>query len=256
MFEAASPDQGRSPLSREAHPDRLESARLPITLRLVHQVAENLWTLRFPQSLLGAEVGRTVSVIRLQSGELVIHSTAPFSAADVSDIEAAGQPAWLIEATLFHDTFVKAGREAFSGIPYLVPDGFPAINGGTVSLRTPPSDWSGELEVLPLDGMPKVREYVFFHRPTRTLIVADLVFNFGLSATPWTRFFFRWGAGIRQFPGMSRLFRFSIRDRKAFAASVRQLMKWDFDRLIVGHGDVIESGAKDELAAALAQAGL
>ena len=221
----------------------------------MHQVAENLWTLRFPQSLLGTEIGRTVSVIRLQSGELVIHSTAPFSAADVSAIEAVGQPAWLIEATLFHDTFANAGREAFSDIPYLVPDGFPAIKGGTVSLRTPPPDWSGELEVLPLEGMPKVREHVLLHRPTRTLIVADLVFNFGPSATPWTRYFFRWGGGICQFPGMSRLFRFSIRDRTAFAASVRQLMNLDFDRLIVGHGDVIESGAKDELAAALTRAG-
>lgn len=33
-------------------------------------------------------------------------------------------------------------------------------------------------------------------------------------------------------------------DRKAFAASTARINKWDFDRLIPCHGDVIETGAK------------
>jgi hypothetical protein len=99
-----------------------------------------------------------------------------------------------------------------------------------------------------------VREHVFLHRPTRTLIVADLVFNFGPKSSRLTRSLFRWGGGIRAFPGVSRYFRFSIRDRAAFARSVQQMMQWDFDRIIVGHGDIIESSGKNKLAAALAAA--
>lgn len=33
-------------------------------------------------------------------------------------------------------------------------------------------------------------------------------------------------------------------DRKSFAASTARIDKWDFDRLIPCHGDVIETGAK------------
>ena len=219
------------------------------------KVAENIWVLRFPLSLLGTRLGRTVTVIRLDSGELVIHSTAPFAPADVTAIKALGRPAWLVEATLFHDTYAEAGRAALPNIPYLVPDGFPVVRGGTSPLHTPPHAWAGDLAMLPLDGMPKVREHVFLHLPSRTLIVADLVFNFGPQATAWTRWFFRWPAGIREYPGMSRLFRACVRDRAAFTRSVSRMMQWDFDRLIVGHGDIIESDAKPRLAAALATHG-
>ena len=227
----------------------------------MQKVAENIWVQRFPLSLFGTQIGRTTTIVRLRSGELAIHSTAPFTASDINAIGALGRPSWLVEATLLHDTFSEAGHTAFPGIPYLVPEGFPGLGNASsalryiTSLRTPPTAWLGELDVLQLEGMPRVRERVFFHQPTRTLIVADLVFNFGPASTPWTRWFFRYAGGIRQFPGMTRLFRGCIRDRAAFAESIRQMMRWDFDRLIVGHGDIIESGARAKLAAALAAKG-
>ncbi len=219
----------------------------------MQQLAENLWIMRFPLGLLGTQVGRTVSIVRLHTGELVIHSTAPFTPGDVDAICKLGTPGWLLDATRFHDTFAEVGRAMFPSTAYLAPEGF-AVPCDPLSPA--PAAWRGELEVVPLAGMPGVREHVFFHAPSRTLIVADLVFNFGTSATAWTRFFFRWAAGIRQYPGVSRLFRLSIRDRDAFNQSVRQMMQWDFDRLIVGHGDIIESGAKAKLSAALASGAL
>jgi glyoxylase-like metal-dependent hydrolase (beta-lactamase superfamily II) len=109
--------------------------------------------------------------------------------------------------------------------------------------------------VLLIEGAPRIREYASFHRATRTLIVGDLVFNFGPNTTGWTKWFFQKLGGIQQYPGIGRLYRSSIRDREAFRASVRRILQWDFARLIPGHGDVIESGAKPKLAAALEAAG-
>ena len=213
------------------------------------KIAENLWLLRYPLSILGAEIGRTVTLIRLSSGEVLVHSTGPFTLEDISFIHSLGQPAWLVEATLFHDTFAEAGRVAFPNLPYGTPEGF---KGGDANLlRSLPAAWAEEIEVLGIQGIPRLREHVFLHRPTRTLIVADLVFNFGPQSAPLTRWVFRWAGGIKEFPGMSRLFRSCIRDRQAFAASMQRILEWDFDRLIVGHGNVIESGAKARLASAL-----
>lgn len=219
----------------------------------MQSIAENLWLLRYPQSLLGARIGRTVTVIRLRSDEVLIHSTAPFTTADVQAIRAVGVPAFLTDVTLFHDTFAKEGRRAFPNVPYAAPAGFVLA---TASMTALAEKWPSELVVIELAGIPKLREHAVLHRPTRTLIVADLVFNFGPSASAWTRGFFRWAGGIREFPGMSRLFRHSIRDRRAFAASIEQLLNQDFDRLIVGHGDVIETGAKEQLIGALDKHGL
>lgn len=54
------------------------------------QVAENVWTLRYALPILGHDLGRTVTVIRLASGKLVIHSTAPFTASDIRPFESSG----------------------------------------------------------------------------------------------------------------------------------------------------------------------
>ena len=214
----------------------------------MQQLAENLWLMRFPLRLVGTEIGRTVSIIRLRSGDLVIHSTAPFATDDVKGIAKLGTPKWLLDVTLFHDTCAKGARAMFPSAAYLAPEGFPYASQ---RLIPPPPEWDGELEILELAGMPAVREHVMFHKPSRTLIVADIVFNFGPNASPWTRFFFRFAAGVRTFPGMSRMFRFSIRDPDAFRASVRKMFEWDFDRLIVAHGEMIASDAKAKLGAAL-----
>lgn len=221
----------------------------------MQQVTDDLWVLRYPFALLGMPMGRTVTVIRLRSGDLVIHSTGSFTASDITAIRLLGRPGWLVEATLSHDTFAIAGRNAFPGATYLAPEGFPVPGGTALSLQTIPPSWEDELEVLPLEGMPLVREHVFFHKPTRTLIVADLVFNFGAGSSAWMRRFFRVAGGIRSYPGMRRLFKLLIRDRVAFASSLQRLMQWDFDRLIVGHGEIIETDAKARVAMALAARG-
>jgi hypothetical protein len=39
-----------------------------------------------------------------------------------------------------------------------------------------------------------------------------------------------------------------IRDRRAARESVDRLLRWDFDRVIVSHGDVLETGGRDRLA--------
>jgi hypothetical protein len=46
--------------------------------RVVKFIAENLWTLQYPLTMLGVHVNRTVTLIRLSSGKLVIPSTALF----------------------------------------------------------------------------------------------------------------------------------------------------------------------------------
>ncbi|HEY0369499.1 MAG TPA: hypothetical protein VGC85_07875, partial [Chthoniobacterales bacterium] len=49
---------------------------------------------------------------------------------------------------------------------------------------------------------------------------------------------------LRNGIGMSFFFRFMIKDRAAFIESVRPILSLDFDRIVVGHGDVIERDAK------------
>lgn len=219
-------------------------------------IAENLWVKKFPLSLLGGEQGRVVTIIRLSTGDLIIHSTGPFTRADVTEIEALGTPAWMADVMLRHDTFTKQGRAAFPNIPYLAPEGFAELAHVDCKLLLPaPAAWNGEVRVLLIDGMPQAREHVFLHVPSRTLIVADLVFNFAPSSG-WKSFFRQTLMGVKSHPDSARLFPMLIKDRNAYDKSIRELLTWDFDRIIVGHNEVVPSEGKERLKVALANKGM
>ena len=218
-------------------------------------LAENLWLLRYPLRLLGADLRRNVTVIRLASGELVIHSTGPFTPQEVAAINALGRPRWIMDVMARHDTFAKEGRAAFPDATYLAPDGFSETVGFPTQPLVNQPEWAGEIDVLLLDGVPSMKEHVVLHKPSRTLIVADLMFNFGPDAPAWTRLLMYGAVGAKHDPGMARSMRLTAKDKPALRASLAQMMTWDFDRLIVGHGDEIDTGAKARVAEALARVG-
>jgi hypothetical protein len=219
-------------------------------------IAENVWIERYPLSMLGGHQGRVVTILRLASGKLLIHSTGPFTGEDVAAIKALGTPGWLVDSMLRHDTFANEGRAAFPDIPYLAPSGFTDSAGvPTQPLLPAPVEWAPEIRVLLIEGMPKVDEHVFLHVPSRTLIVADLVFNFGPSSG-WTSFMRRTLMGVKESPDAARLFPILVKDRAAYDQSVRELLTWDFDRIITGHNEPVPTNGKEALKRALRSKGM
>jgi len=209
----------------------------------------NLWRIEYPLSMLGVEMKRVVSIIRLESGKLIIHSSAPFSPTDVDSIRELGKPEWLVDVLLRHDTFAEEGRAAFRDASYLAPEGFSAdLNFPTGSLLSVPMEWEGQVEVMLVEGAPSFSEIVMLHRESRTLIVGDLLVNFdadqGFIANTLLDLAV---VGGKHDPGMTRPFHSAIEDMDAFAESIERILEWDFDRIIVGHGSVISSGGKENL---------
>jgi hypothetical protein len=222
----------------------------------LRSVADNLWVLEFPAKMMGTAIGRRATILRLANGEILVHSTAPFSADDVAAISALGPVAWLLDASCFHDTFAEEGTAAFPQARFFAPPGFSGPKGRKVESLTGslPEAWAADLAVEPIAGMPRVNECAVLHRPSRTLIVADLVFNMRTEQDRWTTFFFRYLAGTFGRVGMSRMFRLFIQDRPACERSIARVLAWDFDRLITGHGEIVETGGQQELREAVTSA--
>ncbi len=219
-------------------------------------LAENLWLLTYPLKMLGADMRRNVTIIRLHSGKLVIHSTAPFTAEDVSAIRALGEPGWLLDGVLRHDTFAKEGCAAFPGIPYLAPEGFSKTVGfPTTPINPTPTEWGDELLALEIQGAPDARDTALLHVPSRTLILTELLFNFGTDEPLWTELLLRVAVGSAHHPGLSRPYKAGVKDEAAFRLSITHILSWDFERVIVGHGEVIEFDGKAKLRAAIEAAG-
>lgn len=221
-------------------------------------VAAGVWTMTFPLKVLGVDIRRVVTVLELEGGKVLVHSTAPFGAGEVAAIRALGDPVWLVDALLRHDTFAAEGRAAFPEARYFAPPGFDAGDGiATESLLLPPPEWAGEIDVLAVDGAPDFGEVVMLHRSSRTLVVGDLVVNFPGDEGPWSELMFKLGAvGGHTQPGVTRPFKHAIKDVAAFLKSLETILSWDFERIVVGHGEPVLSDAKAKLRKAFSDAGL
>jgi hypothetical protein len=106
-----------------------------------------------------------------------------------------------------------------------------------------------EFDLLPLAGVPFWDETVLYHRPTQTLLGADIVCSAGGN----DHFTWRFGARITGCYERIRVppdARKKLEDKEATARSLRAMLQRPFERLIIGHGDIIEQGCRDHLAQA------
>jgi hypothetical protein len=209
--------------------------------------------LRYPLRVFGARIGRVVSIFRLKSGTLILHSTGPFTEQDRRELAQLGAVEALVDVTKFHDTFAETGRAMFPEASYFAPAGFPLKE----KLKAKPIEagkeiWGDELIWIPLEGVPGLEEWACYHPESRTLVLADLLFN--CRPTDWRGKVFFGLAGIRGWPGNCRLFRMFIRDREKLEQSIRALCTLDFDRLIVAHGEPINRDAKAVFRSAIQRA--
>ena len=109
-----------------------------------------------------------------------------------------------------------------------------------------PSLWKGEIDQVHVQGIGLfLDEIVFYHRRSRSLIVADLLFNLSDNDAWITRTM--GSLVIGPFPGcrFARLYRPTVTDRRRMRTAVERILDWDFDQIIVGHGAVVESNGKE-----------
>lgn len=111
-----------------------------------------------------------------------------------------------------------------------------------------------ELPIFHLGGMPNVREVVFYHRESKTLIVTDLFFNMvnvkGVGAWIILNIFGTYGKFA-----VSRLLAKYIKDQKEFENSLSEILRLDIENIIVSHGENVVGNAKMKLAGALNERG-
>ena len=99
-----------------------------------------------------------------------------------------------------------------------------------------------------------LNELAFLHASSRTLILTDLAFNVRQPTSFVTRIFLRINGALDKF-GPSRLARaFFMKDHAAVRSGIERILTWDFDRVIVSHGDVLESGGPQAMRSPTLQA--
>jgi len=111
-------------------------------------------------------------------------------------------------------------------------------------------EWRGEIDQVFFGARSLENEVLFCHRKSRTLLCADAVFNLATHPSPITRVVAVLMGG--RAPGATFLERILIRDRRAAREQIDRMLAWDFDRIVLAHGDIIERGGREVLRKAYA----
>ena len=225
---------------------------------MLRPLDENLWVIDLPLKMLGGvQIGTRTTVIRLADGSVFLHCPGPIEPSGFQEIEKLGDVRHVVAANLFHHLYVKPALTRFESARFYAPSGFEEkvsdLAYETLAADAPEA-WANDLDQLAIEGAPNLNEIVFVHRASRTLLLTDLCFNMQHSDSWITRVVMRVTGSYGHF-GPSRLARFFMKDKPAVKACVEQLLELDFDRIVVTHGEILDSGGRQALQAAFAELG-
>jgi hypothetical protein len=190
-----------------------------------------------------------MTVLRLDDGQLVLHSPVPISHSQERELAELGSVRFIVVPQA-HGMFAAQAAHQFPDAELLAAP-FASRRQRQLPIRgeladQPPPSWHGQLDSLLVRGF-RLNEVVLFQRSSRTLILTDLCFNIHRSSSPVTRAFLRANGAWQRF-GPSRMIRlFFVADRQRLRESVQRILEWDFERVIPGHGEVLERGGKNAL---------
>jgi len=194
------------------------------------------------------DFGGRMTVIRLSSGDLFLHSPVRLNNELIAELENLGEVRYLVAPNKFHHMHIGKYLLEFPGAEVWAAPGLPDKRKGLDfkgELTTYiPLEWRGEIEYRLFEGVPFLNEVVFYHPTSKTVLFTDLIFNFSEDENVGVEIF-AWLDGVYGRPGVNRLIRwFMIRDREKARDSAQKILSWDFDRVSLTHKDIIETGGK------------
>jgi hypothetical protein len=224
---------------------------------MLTKIIDGIWgyeqELKLP---LGMRLPSRTTIVRLADGGLVMHSPLDFDAETAEAIDDLGEVKSIVAPSCVHYLFLAAAtkrwpRARVLGAPGLEEKG-PARG---VAFDPLPHDGvvdglGDDLVVRRIDGVPYMTEHVFLHRPSASLLVTDLVFNLHRCSSWGMRLYLRCMGAWEQ-TAQSKIWRLFTKDRSSAAESARAVLAWDFDRVVVAHGDVVTDNAHATLERAL-----
>jgi hypothetical protein len=213
-------------------------------------LAENLWVVERDQTFYGLPVGTRMTVMRLSGGRLLLHSPVRLDEGLRRELDALGRVLYVVAPNRVHHLYAGDVARDYPESRLWIGPGLekkrPDLNYVAVLADESPEEWREEVGQTFFRGRPFENEIVFFHRASRTLILCDLAFNFGPRAPAVTRWVMKLIRSYGRF-GPTKMDPIFIRDWPAARKSLERILAWDFDRIVIAHGEILETGGRTAL---------
>ncbi|KIW99867.1 uncharacterized protein Z518_10795 [Rhinocladiella mackenziei CBS 650.93] len=252
----------------------------PAKVMVIRDVTPTITTLSVPFLRFGRiKIGGRGTLVKLQTGNVAVFSPVALTPDVKAKVQSMGPPKYIIAPDIEHHIFISTWSAEYPEAEIIGMEGLPEKRESDPATKgikfthvfsaknkldlhvTPEFDEEFSYEYFHSHGN---KELVFLHKPTGTMIEADLLFN--LPATeqysktginPQSGILTKLFGGIMNTRGdmiwQKRFLWYAAagKDRAGFAESAKRIKQWDYDRIIPCHGDVIETGGKSIMDKAL-----
>lgn len=202
-------------------------------------------------SFFGFDYPTRMVVVRLDDGGLWLWSPIEPGPELVEAVRALGPVRHLVSPNKLHHLFLGPWKAKFPeaklwGTASTVARFGDLDFSGTLT-DDPPPDWAGQIDQDHFDNSRLLDEVLFFHRKSRTAIIADLSqpFSEAFLKTHWPAWL-RWIArrvGMVEGKGYAPVeLRLTFRHRAEARAKVKALIAEGPARVVVAHGELVRSG--------------
>ncbi|WP_440057049.1 DUF4336 domain-containing protein (plasmid) [Pseudoalteromonas sp. T1lg65] len=223
----------------------------------MNKVAEDIWVVEGEVvSFCKMPYATRMTIVRLQNGELFIHSPIRLSRELQLKLLELGEVKYLIAPNHLHHLFISDWLDAY---PEAQSYGTQEVINKRKDLRFNGSfnlnrkwPWEAELSQELFTGSFSMQECVFFHPASKVLILTDLIENFSGQEFNWWQKLVAQFIGILAPNGKTPLdWRLTFMFNKETARQhAQKIMAWQPDIVIMSHGMIVTDNAGGFLARA------
>ncbi len=195
-----------------------------------------------------------MAVVRLADHSLWAWSAVPLTDREVKELNEWGQLKFVIAPNVFHHFFLGPMKQKYPKAIFYATPGLEKRRKDfkfdrIASIETP-QDWQNEFELRILRGSRFYTECLILHKPSRTLFVVDMLFHQKECRHPWINL--AWKAyGVLNKVTSSPICRRLVWNRAEARKLFQEILTWDFETLIMSHGEIVQNGGKEKLREAL-----
>ena len=213
----------------------------------LEQVGENLWLAEGPiVDFYSFPYPTRMVMARLGTGDLWVWSPVKLDEDLRAEVDAQGRVAHLVSPNKIHHLYLPAWHAAYPDAALWGPAStikrFPKLPFQAPLEDTAPEAWQPDIDQAWFRGSIMMDEVVFFHRPSQTVVLADLIEAFSDAFLEehwswWQRPLAALDGVTLKKPGAPREWRLSFTDRTPARAARDTVLGWPLERVIMAHGE-------------------
>ena len=211
-------------------------------------IANKIHIDEIPLQFLGMQLGTRMTVIKMKNNSLFLHSPTKLTHVLKNILDELGKVSIIVCPNKLHHLYINSYVENYPKAKLYAAPGLEKKRKdiqfkGTLEDK-PDQEWSEEIDQMVFKGCFLMEEVFFFHKETKTLIITDFIQSIHSYHNLFERIMGRVG-GIFENPSPPRDLRLLMRlDRQTARNSINRVKQWDFEKIIIAHGQLITKNAQ------------